>query len=66
MTTKNIEISVTMTPAEAEATAQFYKRAGYEDYHRNANHYHTGEMENMMSGGSKIQDALNRAGFNPR
>lgn len=62
----NVTITATMTESQAEAMAQFFKRVGHDDYKRNAAQYHPTELDDMKAGGSRFQDALAEAGFNPR
>lgn len=65
-TTNKVTFSVTMSENEAAAIAQFFKRVGHDDYHRNSDAYHPGELENMKWAGNIIREALAKAGFNPR
>jgi len=63
---EKVKIIIEMTEAQAEATAEFYKRMGHDDYLLKANEFHSTELENMKRGGNRIREALANAGFDPR
>lgn len=60
----NVTITTKLTHVEAEALAQFFKRAYFGDYRTNAASER--EAYQMMSAANKIRDALAEKGFAPR
>lgn len=49
---------------EAAAFAEFLKRAGFEDYQKNATNKE--EVYDMLEAGEKIRAGLSEAGFSPK
>ena len=64
MNERTIKITAWLSPSEAEAFAQFLKRAGHSDYLRNA--ADSGEAYEMLYAGEEIRKALTEAGYAPR
>lgn len=60
----DIIITVSLTPKEALAFAQFLKRVGYNNYYENA--VSEEETYTMIEAGEKIRNELSKAGFAPR
>ena len=61
---KTIDITVSYTPAEALAMAQFMKRVGWHEFIENA--VDEKEAEIIRDAVSKTQDALSQSGYSPR
>lgn len=61
---KNVCISFELPEDEAEALAQFLKRAGFSEYR--ALSVNDEEAYNMRAAADKVQKALAEVGFNPR
>lgn len=59
-----VVLTVTLTPIQAEAFAQFLKRVGLSDYQALA--IDLEEAYAMLSAGQAIREELARAGYAPR
>ncbi len=59
-----VQITVTLTTAQAEAYSQFLKRVGFSDYKSNA--VDKAEAYDMVDAGEVLRTALAEAGYSPR
>lgn len=61
---KTITLDIELTDGEAWSIAQFFKRAGFTDFRRNAQD--EDEAYAMRDAANRIREALARAGYSPR
>jgi hypothetical protein len=59
-----VQITVILTTAQAEAYSQFLKRSGYSDYQFKA--LDKAEAYDMVDAGEVLRTALAEAGYSPR
>ena len=64
MTEPIISLAIKLTEVQAQAFAEFLKRADPDDFFRRAGDQR--EADQMMDAASAIRQALNKAGFAPR
>lgn len=62
--TKHVRFTVDLTEVQAQAYAQFLKRAGFSDYMDHA--VDKDEAYQMMDAGERVRKELASAGFSPR
>lgn len=62
--TRIVRINVELTADQAEAFAQFLKRATFEMYQQKAGNQ--AEAYLMIDAGERVRDALRDAGYSPR
>jgi cytochrome c len=61
---KTVTLDLELTDEEAWSIAQFFKRASFSDFRRNAQD--EDEAYAMRNAASRVRDALARAGYAPR